>query len=107
MNKNFSKEKLFVEPKLHNLEFIWRFQLSQPWFVPDEEIRNYFGEKIALYFKFLGYYTKQHLWIGVLGLVTFTYQTFYEQHSVHYIISAIIFGIIQIQWTSSMSELWR
>lgn len=36
--------------------------------MPEEAIRNYYGEKIALYFIFLGYYTKMLLPLGILGL---------------------------------------
>lgn len=45
-------------PKLNNLALIWKFKPTCPWFVPTEEIRNYYGEKIALYFTYLGYYTQ-------------------------------------------------
>jgi hypothetical protein len=48
--------------------------LTPPWQQPLDEVRNYLGEKIALYFKWLGLYTSwlivssvvgTMLWIGI------------------------------------------
>ena len=35
--------------------------------LPIKQIRDYFGERIALYFKFLGFYTKFLIVIAFLG----------------------------------------
>jgi len=51
------------------LKSIWvgdRYQL--PWDQPLESIRDYFGEKIALYFCFLGHYTSWLLPISIAGM---------------------------------------
>ena len=75
--------------------------------MPDEDIRNYYGEKITLYFKFLGYYARQHLWIGMAGLILFIIGLAFEDTSQIYTMLTMVFGFLQIQWTSSISEIWK
>lgn len=41
-----------------SLELEAAFNPRLPWFIPIPTMRDYFGEKIALYFQFLSYYTK-------------------------------------------------
>ena len=37
---------------------------------PLEEIREYFGEQIALYFAFIEVYTQSLVWPAIIGVVT-------------------------------------
>ena len=41
-----------------SLEFETQFNYKQPWDLNIPTMRDYFGEKIALYFTFVKYYTK-------------------------------------------------
>lgn len=41
-----------------SLEEESKFNYKIPWEIPIDSIRDYFGEKIALYFDFLKFYTK-------------------------------------------------
>ena len=59
VKKEYSIDEIsFVEKKLKNLVFEWKFRPKEPWYIPVKAIREYYGEKIALYFMFLGFYTK-------------------------------------------------
>lgn len=40
------------------LEIAAAFNYRLPWFIPITSIRDYFGEKIALYFNFVSFYIK-------------------------------------------------
>ena len=44
----------------------WRIK---SWKLPVDNIRDYFGAKIGLYFKFLGHYTTCLMYLGLAGLV--------------------------------------
>lgn len=50
------------------LEAKWLTFLQWPWHQPVDEIKNYFGEKIGLYFNWLGHYTS---WLIIAGIVGF------------------------------------
>lgn len=52
----------------------WNRLNKVPWEQPLDEIRDYFGEKIALYFAFLGHYTKWLSVAGIFGLGIFFHQ---------------------------------
>jgi hypothetical protein len=41
-----------------SLEDEAKFNPRIPWLIPTDTMRDYFGEKIALYFDFLSFYTK-------------------------------------------------
>ncbi|XP_039391595.1 anoctamin-9-like isoform X4 [Mauremys reevesii] len=56
----------------------WRKILKQQ---PIEDIRSYFGEKVALYFAWLGWYTRILFPAAVLGLLVFLYGIFHFDSS--------------------------
>lgn len=51
-----------------NLIFNWRCKKQPLWL-----IRRYFGEKVALYFAWLGFYTKALYPPAIVGLICFLY----------------------------------
>lgn len=52
----------------------WSTFLKLPWNQPIGDIRNYYGEKVALYFAFLGHYTKWLAFSAVVGIALFFHQ---------------------------------
>ena len=52
------------------LEKDWMPWHIYPWEQPIDDIRDYFGEKIGLYFEFLGHYTSWLLPLSIVGAIT-------------------------------------
>eukprot|EP01052_Picozoa_sp_SAG31_P013289 SAG31_NODE_796_length_12032_cov_21.073242_14_plen_237_part_00 len=65
----------------HPFTAIFKGATLRPWGIilelqklteqPLQDIRNYFGEQIGLYYAFLGVYTTSLFWPAVIGLITF------------------------------------
>ena len=51
------------------LEIETKFNYKRPWYINIETIRNYFGEKIAIYFSFLSFYTLEMAIMALLGFI--------------------------------------
>lgn len=98
-------DNLFVEPKLYNLKEVWSMRFGQPWYVPAQEVRNYYGEKIALYFIFLGQYTEGLLLRGVLGLMCTLVQSLASSEIS--IIFALLYGMYHTTFLPLMLGSWK
>ena len=51
----------------------WLKAFAFPWQQPYDEIKDYFGEKVALYFRWLGNYTKWLVFPAVFGVAAFVH----------------------------------
>ncbi|KAK9872301.1 hypothetical protein WA026_017103 [Henosepilachna vigintioctopunctata] len=84
---------------LHDHEHLKK--LGQKWYIskkqPFDEIRLYFGEAIALYFTFLGYYTSSLIVPVAMGIL----QTLIPMESV------LLFCAFNVVWVTVMLEVWR
>lgn len=86
---------------LHDAESLKK--LGKRWYAtlfdpqPLEEIRLYFGEAIALYFTFLGFYTTALLFPTFLGFL----QLFVSHETVPF------FCVFNVVWVTVLLELWR
>lgn len=73
---------------------------------PISDIRNYYGEKVALYFWFLYTYTK---WLGALGLLGLivTIVGYHEIESTHRNYLHTVFCICTVIWSTAFMESWK
>ncbi|OQR85399.1 anoctamin-like protein [Achlya hypogyna] len=85
---------------------------SRPWKQPLEEIRDYFGPKIALYFAYSGHYATWLLGPALLGLAITLWQLYpvsipepYADWTVlHYVLP--IYGVLMLGWGSFFLKHW-
>ncbi|OCT84718.1 anoctamin-10 [Xenopus laevis] len=84
--------------KLNNLQKRWYKEISlAPQ--PIETVRAYFGEPIALYFSFLGFFT-----LSLIAMVLLSYiPAFLQDSSDKY----IIFAVFNVLWSTVTLELWK
>ena len=118
MAKDGSSSVISYYP-LHNLEqraelerawFNWRVH---PWEQPIDDVKEYLGEKVALYFEFTGHYTTWLAPLAVSGIVVAIYllintaltNDFDESLSKGYIIP--FYCIFVSFWAQLMLEFWK
>ncbi|PNF39603.1 Anoctamin-10 [Cryptotermes secundus] len=86
---------------LHDQEALGKLGMKWYWALfrkqPFEEIRLYFGEAVALYFTFLGFYTTSLLVPMVLGFL----QLFLSSESIAF------FCVFNVLWVTVFLEVWK
>jgi hypothetical protein len=93
---------------LQDLRHSWALHWTM-LYQPLHKIRYYFGEKIALYFAWLEFYTKMLIFPTIAGIITFVYiearQAVTGTNQQGYIL--IAFAVFVVLWSSMFSELWK
>lgn len=104
---------LHDEVALNDLRHSWALHwlmLNQPL----QKIRYYFGEKVALYFAWLGFYTKMLVFPMIAGIITYVVveirrkeaaETPGEGQNQGYIL--IAFAVVIVIWSSLFAEVWK
>lgn len=65
-----------------------------------ERIRNYFGETIALYFSFLGFYTYALIPPAVLGFISYFFP-------INWLYTTVFFSAFNLIWCTFFLEFWK
>ena len=71
---------------------------------PLEEIRDYFGENVALYFSFMSFYTAFLIPIAVLGILQFALDRFFGVDFLH---SNVFFSCMNLVAVTIFLEMWK
>jgi hypothetical protein len=84
------------------------WMLSMPWKdAPIDEIRNYFGEKIAFYFAWLSHFTNWLIAPGILGLCIAFFLVSRKIEEVNRSIVGPIFGVLLMVYMTCYLEFWK
>jgi len=93
-------------PTLATLANVWgNFRLIQKWPFhqqPIDDIRDYFGERIAMYFSFLGYLTESLYVQAAIGIVVFIMNTALDNE-----FFTIIHCLILTTWLVYFNTKWK
>jgi hypothetical protein len=103
LNTLIKEQCIVAAYPLHNYEELaslrskwmrWRFA---PWGQPLDDIKDYFGEKVGLYFAWLGHYTTWLIFpsiVGVLLFINVAYQKTADADLVPY------YGLFMALWST-------
>ncbi|KAK2499277.1 hypothetical protein MC885_018179 [Smutsia gigantea] len=69
-----------------------------------DEICDYFGVKIAMYFAWLGFYTSAMVYPAVFGSVLYT---FTEADQTSRDVSCVVFALFNVVWSTLFLEEWK
>ncbi|KRX07124.1 hypothetical protein PPERSA_09338 [Pseudocohnilembus persalinus] len=88
-----------------SLEEETQYNKLKPWHISDQSIRDYFGEKIAIYFRFLSFYTFHLSYMSIIAIII---QIVHSQGS-EYIqdFFNVTFSITVIIWSTLFIEFWK
>lgn len=67
-----------------------------------DEIRNYFGETVAMYFAFLGFYTYFLIPPAVLGIVSLLFASMLHEDT-----AVALFCVFNLVWATVFLESWK
>ncbi len=104
--KDNAEESDFLEQSL--MEDI-KLNARYPWHISIDPIRDYFGEKIGIYFSLLTFYAKAKVYMSIIGLIIYVLQQHFltNEQIVSYKYATIVFAGLVLFWSISFTELWK
>jgi anoctamin-10/anoctamin-7 len=91
------KEKVMLEKK-------WLRAHQLPWKQPLWDVKSYFGEKVALYFAFVGHMNSWLMPPAVAGLMVYINMAADGTYTVE---SQMYFGVFLAVWSTLVLEFWK
>jgi len=90
--------------ELHALQHQWLASFTMPWNQPLEAVKDYYGEKVGLYFMFLGHYAGWLLGAGTFGLFVFGMSQIQEPWALWGTLAMAVFMSL---WTTFFLQDWQ
>lgn len=110
MEKFIKEKRMLAFYPLHDkktnsqlLDYIYRWSVF-PWDSPIEDMRQYFGEKVALYNAFLAHYSLWLIWPSIIG-ITFQLVVWGTLDFSHPVLP--FFALLISLWSVLMLEFWK
>jgi len=97
---------LHSHSKLVDLQQKWLLFFQLPWKQPIDQIKGYFGEKIGLYFVFLGHYTTWLIFPAFIGVLTWI-DVALSQDDPSQAVVIPYFSVFIALWATLFLEFWK
>ncbi|CAM9168269.1 unnamed protein product [Sphacelaria rigidula] len=91
--------------ELRALQVEWLTYIRAPWNEPTDDVKDYFGEKIGLYFLWLGHYTTWLIPASIVGILAWLDVALND--SDHNRMGSALFSIFIGLWTTLFTEFWK
>jgi len=83
----------------------WLSWCYLPWNQPLQHVREYFGEKVAMYFAFLGHYAASLMVLALFGVAGFVFEVLNDYDPDTVVLPYL--GVIVAVWGVVMLEVWK
>ena len=90
--------------ELNALQNRWLSLCAPPWTQPIDAVKDYFGERIGLYFYFLQHYTELLITPAFFGCISYCYRA-YEQKTESLLMP--YFTCYMVIWSTFFLEFWK
>jgi hypothetical protein len=90
--------------ELKKLTLKWLTVGSYPWNQPIDEVKDYYGERIGIYFLYLQHYVTLLMWPAFFGSITYIIRVVYispENFLMPY------FAVFMTIWSTFFIEFWK
>ncbi|CAM9468938.1 unnamed protein product [Pylaiella littoralis] len=91
--------------ELRALQRKWLQYFRPPWKEPTDDVKNYFGEKIGLYFLWLGHYTTWLIPASIVGVLAWVHVAMSGNNP--NALGSALFSIFIGLWTTLFTEFWK
>lgn len=95
---------LHDDDALQTIQDRWLTYLEPPWAQPIDLVKDYFGEKVGMYFLFLGTYTSWLTYAAVLGAQSYLLEIIPSPLATW---STAICGLVMSLWSTVFLEAWK
>ncbi|CAM9434451.1 unnamed protein product [Discosporangium mesarthrocarpum] len=91
--------------ELRALQLRWLKFFQWPWDQPVDDVKDYFGEKIGLYFLWLGHYTTWLIPASIIGILAWVNEVMKDNDPNTW--GSVVFSVFIGLWSTLFTEFWK
>lgn len=95
---------LHDEEEIHALMNKWLANCSMPWSQPISQVKDYFGEKVGMYFLFLGSYATWLFFAAIVGTIIFVANLFPNDVTKY---GSLFMAVFMSLWATFFLQSWN